>query len=84
MDSPPPVRATGPAIRVELATYHLTGREADVLALIGAGLNNNEIAERLHLSMSTVKTHVTNVLAKTGSRDRVRAAILAIQAGLSP
>ena len=78
------VRATGPAIRVELATYHLTGREADVLALIGAGLNNNEIAERLHLSMSTVKTHVTNVLAKTGSRDRVRAAILAIQAGLSP
>ena len=55
-----------------------------MLALIGAGLNNTEIAERLYLSMSTVKTHVTNVLAKTGSRDRVRAAILAIQAGLSP
>jgi DNA-binding NarL/FixJ family response regulator len=78
------VRASGPAVRVELAAYHLTGRETDVLALIGAGFNNNEIAERLHLSMSTVKTHVTNVLAKTGSRDRVRAAILAIQAGLSP
>ncbi|MET8349107.1 MULTISPECIES: response regulator transcription factor [unclassified Micromonospora] len=78
------VRATGPATRVELAAYQLTARETDVLALIGAGLNNNEIAERLYLSMSTVKTHVTNVLAKTGSRDRVRAAILAIQAGLAP
>ncbi|MBM0202839.1 MULTISPECIES: response regulator transcription factor [Micromonospora] len=78
------VRATGPASRVELAAYQLTARETDVLALIGAGLNNNEIAERLYLSMSTVKTHVTNVLAKTGSRDRVRAAILAIQAGLAP
>ncbi|MFI7284629.1 response regulator [Micromonospora chersina] len=78
------VRATGPATRVELAAYQLTARETDVLALIGAGLNNTEIAERLYLSMSTVKTHVTNVLAKTGSRDRVRAAILAIQAGLSP
>ncbi|MCG5444526.1 response regulator transcription factor [Micromonospora sp. NIE79] len=78
------VRATGPASRLELAAYQLTARETDVLALIGAGLNNNEIAERLYLSMSTVKTHVTNVLAKTGSRDRVRAAILAIQAGLAP
>ncbi|MET8088343.1 response regulator transcription factor [Micromonospora sp. NPDC005194] len=78
------VRATGPATRVDLAVYQLTPREADVLALIGAGLNNNEIAERLFLSMSTVKTHVTNVLAKTGSRDRVGAAILAIQAGLTP
>ncbi|MEU1689175.1 response regulator transcription factor [Micromonospora sp. NPDC005707] len=78
------VRATGPATHVELAAYQLTARETDVLALIGAGLNNNEIADRLYLSMSTVKTHVTNVLAKTGSRDRVRAAILAIRAGLTP
>ncbi|MEH0931345.1 response regulator transcription factor [Micromonospora sp. CPCC 205558] len=78
------VRATDPATRVDLSAYQLTARETDVLALIGAGLNNNEIAERLYLSMSTVKTHVTNVLAKTGSRDRVRAAILAIQAGLAP
>ena len=54
-----------------------------MLALVGAGLNNTEIAARLHLSMSTVKTHVTNVLAKTASRDRVQAAILAIRAGLA-
>ena len=60
------------------------GREHDVLALVGAGLNNAEISERLHLSMSTVKSHVTNVLAKTGSRDRVQAAILAIRAGITP
>ncbi|MEU8425507.1 response regulator transcription factor [Micromonospora sp. NPDC048835] len=78
------VRATGPATSVQVAAYQLTARETDVLALIGAGLNNAEIADRLYLSMSTVKTHVTNVLAKTGSRDRVRAAILAIQAGLAP
>ncbi|WCN79469.1 response regulator transcription factor [Micromonospora sp. LH3U1] len=77
------VRSTGPATRVDLAAYQLTAREIDVLTLIGAGLNNDEIARNLHLSMSTVKTHVANVLAKTGSRDRVRAAILAIQAGLS-
>ncbi|MET7396459.1 response regulator transcription factor [Dactylosporangium sp. NPDC005572] len=78
------VRATGPATRVGLTPYQLTARETDVLTLIGAGLNNDEIAQHLHLSMSTVKTHVANVLAKTGSRDRVRAAILAIQAGLAP
>ncbi|TYB96976.1 response regulator transcription factor [Micromonospora sp. WP24] len=77
------VRSTGPATRVDLAAYQLTARETDVLTLIGAGLNNDEIARSLHLSMSTVKTHVANVLAKTGSRDRVRAAILAIQAGLA-
>jgi DNA-binding NarL/FixJ family response regulator len=77
------IRSTGPATRADLTPHRLTARETDVLTLIGAGLNNDEIARRLHLSMSTVKTHVANVLAKTGSRDRVRAAILAIRAGLS-
>jgi DNA-binding NarL/FixJ family response regulator len=61
----------------------LTGRERDVLTLIGLGLNNTEISARLHLTVSTVKTHVGNVLAKTGSRDRVQAAIVAIQSGLA-
>jgi DNA-binding NarL/FixJ family response regulator len=78
------LRRSGPAPGLNLATYELTARETDVLALIGAGLNNTEIAARLYLSMSTVKSHVTNVLAKTGSRDRVQAAILAIRVGLLP
>lgn len=76
------VRAGGPSGAADLAAYSLTPREVDVLALVGAGLTNTEIAARLHLSLSTVKTHVSNVLDKTGSRDRVGAALLAIRAGL--
>jgi DNA-binding NarL/FixJ family response regulator len=78
------VRATGSSSLVDLAPYSLTARESDVLALVGLGLNNTEIADRLHLSLSTVKTHVSNVLDKTASRDRVGAALLAIRAGLAP
>jgi DNA-binding NarL/FixJ family response regulator len=60
----------------------LTGRERDVLALVGTGLSNREIADRLHLGVTTVKTHVTSLLAKTGSANRIRLALLAAQAGL--
>ncbi|MEV7301240.1 response regulator transcription factor [Streptomyces clavifer] len=55
----------------------LTEREREILTVIGHGWTNNEIAGRLHLAESTVKTHVTRILAKTGSRDRVQAVILA-------
>jgi DNA-binding NarL/FixJ family response regulator len=51
----------------------LTHREAEILVLIGAGLTNPEIAERLYLSNHTVKTHVNRIFAKTGSRDRAAA-----------
>ncbi|MBX9367005.1 response regulator transcription factor [Streptomyces sp. WAC04114] len=55
----------------------LTDREREILTVIGQGWTNTEIATRLHLAESTVKTHVGRILAKTGSRDRVQAVILA-------
>ncbi|MEU5975738.1 response regulator transcription factor [Streptomyces sp. NPDC047315] len=55
----------------------LTEREKEILTVIGQGWTNTEIATRLHLAESTVKTHVSRILAKTGARDRVQAVILA-------
>jgi DNA-binding NarL/FixJ family response regulator len=52
----------------------LTRREAEVLALIGAGLANAQIAARMHISGATVKTHVNRIFAKTGVSDRAAAA----------
>ena len=61
----------------------LTSRETDVLRRVVAGDSNPEIADTLHLSESTVKTHIGQLLAKTGSRDRVHLVILGYDSGLA-
>ncbi|MFI6154450.1 response regulator [Kitasatospora sp. NPDC051170] len=62
----------------------ITDREREVLALVGQGLSNAEIAERLVISASTAKTHVARLFAKLEARDRVHLAITASEAGLVP
>ncbi|MCA5894549.1 response regulator transcription factor [Isoptericola sp. NEAU-Y5] len=62
----------------------LTEREGEVLRLVAAGLSNAEIAARLYLGVETVRTHVGNVLAKLGVRDRTQAVVRAYESGFVP
>jgi DNA-binding NarL/FixJ family response regulator len=71
----------GPHRGDALADAQLTEREAEVLRLMATGLSNAEIAERLYVSQETVKTHVGNILAKLGARDRTQAVIAAYESG---
>ncbi|MFD9700933.1 response regulator [Lentzea sp. NPDC059081] len=60
----------------------LTPRELEVLVLLAQGLGNQDIADRLHVGVTTVKTHVAALMAKTGADNRVRLAVLAHTSGL--
>jgi DNA-binding NarL/FixJ family response regulator len=60
----------------------LTAREREVLTEVARGRSNREIANALHLSEKTVKTHVSSVLAKLGLADRTQAALYAVRAGM--
>lgn len=72
--------AEPPAPPTELAA--LTEREREVLALVGRGLSNAEIAERLYVSPATAKTHVSHIMTKLYARDRAQLVVLAYESGL--
>lgn len=63
----------------EQVGFDLTAREREVLALMAAGLNNQEIAGKLYISLSTAKSHVSNVLSKMGAATRTEAVSLALK-----
>lgn len=89
-------RLLSPAATAHLVTQFLTGtaqpepsdipeltaREQEVVALVGQGLSNDEIAAKLVISPLTAKTHVTRAMTKTGSRDRAQLVVLAYESGL--
>jgi len=69
-----------PSVHADLSA--LTPRELEVLALMGRGMSNTELAAELTLSEATVKTHVARIFAKLGLRDRAQAVVLAYETGL--
>jgi len=70
---------TGPAVS---GLDELTEREAEIVALVGTGLSNGEIAERLVISPATARTHVSRAMLKLGARDRAQLVVFAYEAGL--
>jgi DNA-binding NarL/FixJ family response regulator len=77
------VTAPSPSTATPSYPDGLTQREAEVLREIAAGYSNREIADRLSISEATVKTHVNNIFAKAGLRDRAQAVVYAVHHGLA-
>ncbi|MDF5751045.1 response regulator transcription factor [Spongiactinospora sp. TRM90649] len=73
-------RAKEPLVTEELAL--LTEREREVLALVAAGMTNDEIGRRLHMSPATAKTHVSRTMMKLHARDRAQLVVIAYESGL--
>jgi DNA-binding NarL/FixJ family response regulator len=78
-----PPAAEGAGGKADLASDGLTEREIEVLAQIGVGLSNAEIADKFRISGATVKTHINHLLAKTGMRDRAQLVAYAFRQGLA-
>ncbi|BAZ67683.1 MAG: response regulator transcription factor [Pelatocladus maniniholoensis HA4357-MV3] len=84
VDKPKTVKidALAPEYEQVLETYPLTQRELEILELIVAGCSNGQIAEKLYITVGTVKTHVRNILNKLCADDRTQAAVRALRSGL--
>lgn len=76
------IGALEPEYQKVLEAYPLTERELEVLELIVSGASNAAIAEKLHITVGTVKTHVRNILSKLCADDRTQAAVRALRSGL--
>jgi RNA polymerase sigma factor (sigma-70 family) len=68
--------------RLQVSVEGLTEREREVMVLVGEGLSNDEIADRLAISFHTVKTHVNRAMAKLGAHDRAQLVVIAYESGL--
>lgn len=80
--APGPRAAEPSGVAPAVLPDHVTDREREILALIAMGLTNQELCDRLWLSMATIKAHVSHLLAKTGCRDRVQLVLLALRTGV--